>query len=140
VEIFFDWEDLMPSKLSIAAAAFGCFVAGAFCAKLVLAQTSAPRAYLVAEVQVTDPDTYKSYIPKVQPALDPFGGHFIARAGKVVSLEGEPPKGRVVLIEFPTLENAQRFWESPAYREIAPIRQKSANSRIFLLEGEAARP
>ena len=130
----------MPSKLSSGAAAFGCFVAGAFCANLVLAQASVPRAYLVAEVQVTDPDTYKTYIPKVQPTLDPFGGHFIARAGKMVSLEGAPPNGRVVLIEFPSLEKAQQFWDSPAYREIAPIRKKSAKSRIFLLEGEPGLP
>jgi uncharacterized protein (DUF1330 family) len=58
----------------------------------------------------------------------------------MVSFEGDPPAGRVVLIEFPSLEKAQQFWASPAYRAIAPIRQKSAKSVIFLLEGEPARP
>jgi hypothetical protein len=53
-------EDFMPSKLMLGAVALGCFAAGAVSAKLVFAQTSAPPAYLVGAVDVTDAETYKT--------------------------------------------------------------------------------
>ncbi len=58
-----------------------------------------------------------------------------SRGGQVASLEGDPPHGRFVVIAFDSLEKAQAWYDSPAYRELRPIRHRSATSRVFILEG-----
>jgi uncharacterized protein (DUF1330 family) len=122
-------------KLTVVAVASALL--GATAATTILhAQSTAP-AYIVADVHVTDPETMKQYSPKAAALIESHGGRFVARGGKVEVLEGEPPVGRVVLVQFPSMERAQQYWNSPAYREIAPIRQKAAKTRVFLVEGVA---
>ena len=99
-----------------------------------------PRAYAVAEINVTDPVTYGKYLAAVTPVVSKFGGRYIVRAGQVVSLEGDPPEGRFVIIEFPSLTTARRFESSPEYRAIAPLRQKASRTRLFLVEGVSRVP
>ena len=94
-----------------------------------------PKAYAVAEINVTDPVTYKQYLAAVTPIVARFGGRYIVRAGQVVPIEGEAPTGRFVVIEFPNLAIARRFESSPEYRAIAPLRQKAAHTRLFLVDG-----
>lgn len=96
-----------------------------------------PKAYMVAELTVTDADAFKQYAPQVPAALAPFGGHYIARGGKVVPLEGSPPGDRIVVIEFPSLAAAQGFYNSPAYQAIAPLRHAAAHGPAYIVEGVA---
>jgi uncharacterized protein (DUF1330 family) len=96
---------------------------------------SAPKAYSVAEINVTDPVAYKQYLTAVTPVVAHFGGKYVVRAGQVVSVEGDAPTGRVVVIEFDSLADARRFESSAEYQAIAPLRRKAAHSRIFLVEG-----
>jgi uncharacterized protein (DUF1330 family) len=56
---------------------------------------------------------------------------------EIQTLEGEPPKGGIVLIAFDSAEKAREWYDSPAYAAIRPIRQSAANSRIFIVEGVA---
>ena len=63
------------------------------------------------------------------------GGRFIVRGGEVAALEGDAPSGRVVVIEFPSLDAARAFYESPEYKELIPIRQSASSARFFLVEG-----
>jgi uncharacterized protein (DUF1330 family) len=95
----------------------------------------APKAYAIAEINVTDPDAYKQYVNAVTPVVAHFGGKYLVRAGAVVPLEGEAPTGRFVIIEFPSLAIAKSFETSPQYQEIAPLRQRASRSRLFLVEG-----
>ncbi len=63
------------------------------------------------------------------------GGRFLVRGGAVEAREGAPPAGRVVVIEFPDMEAARRFYDSPGYQAILPLRQAASQGRLFLVEG-----
>ncbi len=104
-------------------------------AKALGTPTAAPKAYAIAEINVTDPEAYKLYLAAVTPIVSRFEGKYLVRAGTVVPLEGEAPTGRVIVIEFPSLAIAKSFEASPQYLEIAPLRQKASRSRLFLVEG-----
>ena len=93
------------------------------------------QAYIVAEVDVADPEAYSTYTAQVPACLAPFEGSFIVRAGAITTLEGASPAGRIVILAFPSKAQAQAFWNSPAYRAIAPIRQGCSTARIFMVEG-----
>ena len=92
--------------------------------------------YVVAEVDVTDPGTFKQYADKAPGTIAASNGHYIIRGGKSVSIEGEPPK-RFVVIQFDSVEKAQAWEDSPAYDAIKPIRHSSATSRVWIAEGLA---
>ena len=92
-------------------------------------------AYLIAEVEVTDPEAYKAYMARTPAAIHKHGGRFIVRGGgNAVSLEGTPPK-RIVVLEFPDKVTAERFYRSPDYQEILPLRQRASIGRFFIVEG-----
>jgi uncharacterized protein (DUF1330 family) len=92
--------------------------------------------YVVAEVDVTDPATFKQYADKTPGTLAPFNGHYVIRGGKNLSIEGDAPK-RFVVIQFDSFEKAKAWEDSPAYEAIKPIRHSSAKSRVFIMEGTA---
>lgn len=117
----------------IAATAIALVVCG-LCT-LVHAAIAVPKAYVIAEITVKDPEAYKAYIAAVGPVVAHFGGEYRVRGGQVVPLEGEPPTGRIVVIEFESLAIAQTFEDSAEYAAVAPLRLKAATSRIFLVEG-----
>lgn len=96
-----------------------------------------PKAYVIGEVNVTDPDTYKTYAAKTSPIVAKFGGIYIARGGRSVPVEGAAPAGRIVVIQFPSLAAAQAFEGSAEYLKVAPIRQRSSTGRFFIVEGTA---
>ena len=91
-------------------------------------------AFYVSEFEVTDPDGIRPYSAAVDATFAPFGGRYVVRGGQVKSLEGEATK-RIVMIAFPSLEQAQAWYDSPAYRAIRPIRHKSSKSKVFIVEG-----
>jgi len=97
-------------------------------------QSKAAPGYVVAEVDVTDPATFQKYADQVPATLAPFNGRYLVRGGKTVSLEGEAPK-RFVVIAFDSVEKAQAWEDSPAYRAIKSLRLSSAKSRVFIVEG-----
>jgi uncharacterized protein (DUF1330 family) len=101
------------------------------------AATVAPKGYVVAEITVTDPEAYKQYAATVPPIAAKFSGKYLVRGGQTVAVEGDPPSGRIVVIEFDSLAAARSFEESPDYQAIAPLRRKAAHSRVFLVEGTA---
>lgn len=102
------------------------------------AQAQAPAtgkpAYYMSEFELTDPEGIRPYSAAVESTFIPFGGRYVVRGGNVTSLEGEPTK-RVIVIAFPSMQQAQAWYDSPRYREIMPIRHKSARSRVFIMEG-----
>jgi uncharacterized protein (DUF1330 family) len=92
-------------------------------------------AYVVAEVEVTDPANMQKYGAQVSETLASFNHHYVIRSGKFQPLEGEAPKGGLVVIAFDSADKAREWWDSPAYNAIKPIRQGAAKSRIFIVEG-----
>jgi len=93
-----------------------------------------PPGYVIAEVDVTDPATFQKYSEKVAETLAPFNARFLVRGGKAQTVEGEAAKRTVVLV-FESAEKARGWYDSPAYQAIAPIRHRSAKTRIFIVEG-----
>lgn len=92
-------------------------------------------AYVIAEVDVKDAEAYKLYADKAPGATLPAGGKYLVRGGKVECLEGTPPKSRVVVIEFETMQAARDFYHGKAYQQIIPLRQAASEGRLFLVEG-----
>ena len=127
----------MKTNYKVALAVLAGVLIGVAGAKAIhAAQTKPPAAYLIAEVDITDPTTFQKYSAQVPGTLAPFGGHYLVRRGKTMSLEGDAPKG-IVVIAFDSMEKAQGWEDSPAYDAIKPIRHSSAKSRLFIAEGVA---
>src|SRR5579863_740566 len=91
-------------------------------------------AYIVAEIDVTDASAYEPYKKMAGESIQRHGGRFLARGGRTVSLEGEKPK-RVVVVEFPTVDAAEKFYHSPDYQTAVKIRQKASKGRLYIVEG-----
>jgi uncharacterized protein (DUF1330 family) len=98
------------------------------------AQTGKPPAYVVAEVEVSDRAGFQQYAGKVQPTLTPFHGKTIV-SGKPDTKEGEAPKGIIAILAFDSLDDAEKWYASPAYKELIRERQKAARTRLFIVEG-----
>jgi uncharacterized protein (DUF1330 family) len=91
-------------------------------------------AYIIGEIEITDPETYKRYTARTPDVIGKHGGRFIVRGGDGEAVEGSPPK-RVVVIEFPDRATAKRFYHSPEYQEILKIRLSASKGRLFLVDG-----
>jgi uncharacterized protein (DUF1330 family) len=93
-----------------------------------------PPAYVVAEVAIHDADAFaRDYAPKVAGTLQPYGGQFLT-SGKLIAVEGNVPQ-RFVIIAFDSVEKARGWYDSSAYQQLVPIRQKTATSTLFIAEG-----
>ena len=92
-------------------------------------------AYVVANVTVNDPVRYEDYRRLVTPTVEKYGGRFIARGGRIEVLEGNWHPGRLVLLEFPSVEQARAWWSSPEYTEARAIRQATSEGTLLILEG-----
>ena len=92
-------------------------------------------AYLIADIQVTDPGAYDRYRPLAAASIARFGGRFVVRGGKIDLLEGEPEPERIVVIEFPDAETARRWYHSEEYQSALKIRQSASRGRVFLVGG-----
>lgn len=92
-------------------------------------------AYMIANLDVTDPAAFDEYRRKVTPIIKQYGGRYIVRGGTMRVLEGALPLKRLVLLEFPDVAAAQRFYESPEYKPVIGIRLMSAKSDVVIVEG-----
>ena len=101
------------------------------------AQTAAHPAYIVAEVHVSDPAGFSEYLKRLPATLAPYHAKTLARGLPDVR-EGTPPDGSVVILAFDSLKAANDWYMSPAYQAIIPLRQKSATTRVYMLDGLAA--
>ena len=99
-------------------------------------QGTEKKAYLLVQVDVTNPQQYGEYA-KLSPAIiEKFGGHFLARGGRATTLEGRAAPSRVVVIEFPSYERAQAFYNSPEYVAARKVRAGAAKAQFVLVEGQ----
>ena len=92
-------------------------------------------AYIIVNVEVTDPTRYADYTRMVGDSLVAYEGRFLVRGGKAEKLEGSMEPKRVVVLEFPTLERAKAWWSSDEYREAKSIRQRSSTTDMLVVEG-----
>jgi uncharacterized protein (DUF1330 family) len=94
-------------------------------------------AYVIADVEVTDAERYADYRAQVSATLEPFGGRFLVRGGASERLEGDWLPARLVIIEFPSVDAARRWYDSPEYQAILGIRLDAATARLIIVDGAA---
>lgn len=91
-------------------------------------------AYILAEVEVTNPAGYESYRPLAGASVAQYGGKFVVRGGKAELVEGSKEPARIVVIEFPDTAAAKRWYNSPEYQEALKIRLANSTGRVLLVE------
>ena len=100
-----------------------------------------PKAYVVAEIQVTNPDGYADYRALSTASLAKYGGTWLARGGQRTQFESADEQHnenwRTVVVEFPSMKQARTWYESPEYTHAREIRQAHSIGRLFIVEGVA---
>lgn len=92
-------------------------------------------AYVIGEIEVTDPAKYDDYRKQVAATVEKHGGRFIVRGGKVESLEGGWAPKRVVVLEFPSMQKALAWYRSAEYAPLIKLRQQGARGKLIAVEG-----
>ncbi len=92
-------------------------------------------AYVIAKIRVDDAETYEEYRRMVPAVIESFGGRYLARGGRHETVEGDASPGRVVVLEFPSYEDARRWYDSPEYGVAKEIRQRCSVGEVLIVEG-----
>jgi uncharacterized protein (DUF1330 family) len=92
-------------------------------------------AYIIVDVKVHDAKLYEEYKGQVQATLDRYNGRFLVRGGDPELLEGDWNPSRVVVLEFPSVDDARAWWSSEEYAEPKALRQRSAVTQMILVKG-----
>ena len=92
-------------------------------------------AYIIAQINVTNPDKYQEYVKLAGPANAKYGGRFVIRGGAKTPLEGDIPFQRIVVTEFPDVDAAKRFYHSPEYQAAREKRLGAADFNMIVIEG-----
>ncbi len=93
------------------------------------------KAYIIVDVTITEPIRYEVYKSLTPTSLLPYQGKFLTRGGTTETLEGDWQPGRMVVIEFPSTENAKAWWSSAEYAPAKAIRQETSETQMILIEG-----
>lgn len=92
-------------------------------------------AYIVVDCEVLDPAKYEEYKKLAPEAIAKHGGKYLARGGQTAMLEGDWRPNRIVILEFPSLEAARRFYTSVEYTAARRARAGAAKMEIIAVEG-----
>ncbi len=92
-------------------------------------------AYLIAKINVTNMEQYKEYTKVTPAAIEKYGGKFIVRGGEVTTLEGPQETDRVVVLEFPSAEQAAAFYHSDDYQAAKKLRAGAATGSFIVVNG-----
>jgi len=97
-----------------------------------------PKGYLLAELEITDPALFEEYRSKVPATIAKYGGRYLVRGGDPQSLEGDRTLRRCVILEFDSPARLAEWYNSPDYAPLKELRQRSAKTHAFLLNGAEA--
>ena len=92
-------------------------------------------AYLIVEIEITDPVGYEDYKKQASATVHQYGGKYIVRGGKTEVLEGDWQPKRIVILQFPSMERAKEWLHCEEYREPRKLRHKTAKTNMIVLEG-----
>ena len=92
-------------------------------------------AYFVAEIETTNFAGMEPYRAAVPATIAQYGGRFLIRGGATELFEGAPEPKRIVILEFPDAATAKRWYNSPEYQKILPMRLANSTGRAFIVEG-----
>jgi uncharacterized protein (DUF1330 family) len=92
-------------------------------------------AFIIVDVRITNLARYEDYKKQTPATLAAFDGKFIVRGGKTETLEGEWQPGRIVVLEFPSMEKAKAWWSSDGYAPAKALRQATSVTKMIMVEG-----
>ena len=92
-------------------------------------------AFVIADVDVKDPDKFKEYSKLTPNILKTYGGRYLVRGGYVEVVEGTWTPNRLVVMEFESIAQLKRWYNSPDYTDALKIRQGSSESNVIVAEG-----
>jgi uncharacterized protein (DUF1330 family) len=92
-------------------------------------------AYILVEITIEDQAVYEEYKTRTPSSIAAYDGKFIVRGGITETLEGDWTPGRIVILEFPTVARAKEWWDSELYAPAKALRQRSASTRMVVVEG-----
>jgi uncharacterized protein (DUF1330 family) len=91
--------------------------------------------YIIARVKVTDPEKYQDYTAVSPGLIAKYGGRFIVRGGETATLEGPEETGRIVVVEFDSLEQAKAMYQSEEYQAAIKLRAGAATAQFIAVAG-----
>jgi len=94
-------------------------------------------AYLIADIEITDPAAFERYRQQVPAVIARFGGRYMVRGGELRLKEGAADFKRLVVLEFPDMAAAEAFYAAPEYKPLLDLRLASTRSKVVLVEGYA---
>lgn len=92
-------------------------------------------AYFIVEIDLQDAVAFEEYRKQVPAIIAKYGGRYLVRGGRTETLEGDWHPKRVVVLEFPSPEQAKKFYDSPEYGPLKALRLRAATSKLLLVEG-----
>jgi uncharacterized protein (DUF1330 family) len=97
-------------------------------------------AYILVDIRIHDAATYERYKLLAPPSIAQYGGRYLARGGTTTTLEGSWQPARLVVLEFPSADQARAWWDSPEYAEAKALRQSCARTEMVVVDGLAPPP
>ena len=95
------------------------------------------KGHLIGSIEVRDPGVFEVYRQKVGAVIAAYGGRYMVRGGAVTTVEGHLPVARLVVLEFPSMADVRRFYDSPEYAPLLKLRLDSTKSDVAFVEGYA---
>lgn len=92
-------------------------------------------AYIIANIEVTDPAGYEEYNKQAHVTIASYGGRYLTRGGAAEVLEGDWAPNRVVIVEFPNMAQLKAWYASAEYRALFQIRRRTSKSSLVAIEG-----
>lgn len=92
-------------------------------------------AYVIAQVEVTNPDVFAQYGAQIPATIEQYGGRYLVRGGQTEAIEGNWAPGRLVVLEFPSMDQLKKWYYSAEYKPLIALRQQSANTHLSFVEG-----
>lgn len=92
-------------------------------------------AYVIGQVTVHDSAEFNNYLAEFMSAFTPFSGKVLVSTEQVELIEGQWPKTRTIIFEFPTMDHAKRWYDSDEYQKIIQYRLKAATANVVLADG-----
>ena len=92
-------------------------------------------AYVIGDVEVIDPATFKEYRNRVGATVEQYGGKFVVRGGRMNPKEGDWQPRHLLMLEFASFEDAERWYNSPEYKPLIALRESAAKTQLIIAEG-----
>jgi uncharacterized protein (DUF1330 family) len=128
-------EEVMKTYYTVGLSMLAGFGLGTIAVQSLHAQAKPP-VYTVSEIDVTNVDAYtKEYVPLARAAIKKVGGKLLGASQQVTALEGDPPKTRIAINVWESLEKAKAWRDSPDYKEARKIGDKYAKFRSYVVDG-----